>query len=116
VIALNLPALQVVMPLFGAPLCTLFGRGGRAWALAALLTWLAFLVSCALMVQVIEQGPVSYMFGDWPAPWGIEYRIDFLSAFVSLVVTGIASVVMPFSYHSVRDEIPADRHHLFYTA
>jgi len=116
VIGLNLAALQVVVPLFGAPLCTLIGRGARAWAFSLLVTWAAFALAIALMVEVTESGPISYMMGDWPAPWGIEYRVDFLNAFVVLFVTGVAAAVIPFAYHSVAAEIPADRHRLFYTA
>ena len=41
----NLAALQVVVPLIGAPLCTLFGRGILAWALSTAITWFAFAVS-----------------------------------------------------------------------
>ena len=115
-IGLNLPALQVVVPLFGAPLCTLIGRGARAWGFSLLVTWTAFALAIALMAKVAADGPISYMMGDWPAPWGIEYRVDFLNAFVALFVTGVAAAVIPFAYHSVAAEIPADRHRLFYTA
>ena len=115
-IALNLPALQVAMPLLGAPLCSLLGRGERAWAFAALVTWAAFAVAIALFARVLETGPISYAFGGWPAPWGIEYRVDLLSGFVLLFVTGVAAAIMPFARHSVRDEIPAHRHALFYAA
>ena len=115
-IGINLAALQVVIPLLGAPLCTLFGRGARAWTLATGITWLAFLVAIQLLIEVSANGTLSYTMGGWVPPWGIEYRIDLLSAFVLLIVTGIASAVMPFAYHSVQREIPADRHRLFYTA
>jgi len=116
VIAANLTALQVAIPLIGAPLCTLLGRGSRAWAISLIITWAAFAMAIGLMVQVVTDGPISYMMGDWPAPWGIEYRVDFLNAFVLLFVTGVASAVMPFAYHSVRAEISEDKHRLFYTA
>ena len=53
-IGLNLAALQVVTPLIGAPLCTLIGRGNRAWLLAAIVTWIAFAMSIALLVQGIR--------------------------------------------------------------
>ncbi len=115
-IAANLAALQVAVPLIGAPLCTLIGRGARAWALSLTITWAAFAMAIGLMVQVASNGPISYMMGDWPAPWGIEYRIDFFNAFVLLLVTGVASAVMPFAYHSVKAEISADKHRLFYSA
>ena len=115
-IAANLAALQVAVPLIGAPLCTLVGRGARAWALSLIITWAAFAMAIGLMVQVASDGSISYMMGDWPAPWGIEYRVDIFNAFVLLLVTGVASAVMPFAYHSVKAEISADKHRLFYTA
>ena len=115
-IAANLAALQVAVPLIGAPLCTLVGRGTRAWALSLIITWAAFAMAIGLMVQVASDGSISYMMGDWPAPWGIEYRVDIFNAFVLLLVTGVASAVMPFAYHSVKAEISADKHRLFYTA
>lgn len=115
-IALNLPVLPVVMPLFGAPLCTLLGRGSRAWACATVITWAAFAVAAALLAEVARNGPIAYTFGGWPAPWGIEYRVDFLSGFVLVFVTGVAAAVMPFAWRSVRDEIPEARQSLFYTA
>jgi multicomponent Na+:H+ antiporter subunit D len=115
-IAANLPALQVVIPLIGAPLCMLLGRGRIAWALSAAATWAGFAVAIALLVAVIEHGPISYTMGGWAPPWGIEYRVDYLSAFVLLIVSGIAAVVMPYAYHSVNSEIPESRQRLFYTA
>ncbi len=115
-IAANLPALQVVVPLIGAPLCTLFGRGSRAWILSLLLTWAALAMAVALLIKVLDQGTISYMLGGWAAPWGIEYCVDELSAFVLVIVAGIASVVMPFAHASVSHEIPAERHRLFYAA
>ena len=115
-IALNLPALQVVAPLLGAPLCSLLGRGDRAWAFAALTTWAAFGIAVALFARVLDGGAISYVFGGWPAPWGIEYRVDLLSGFVLLFVTGVASAIMPFARDSVRAEIASGRHAAFYAA
>lgn len=115
-IALNLAALQVVIPLIGAPLCSLFGRGRWAWLLAVLFTWSTLAVSIDLLITVNQHGPISYRMGDWPPPWGIEYRVDSLAALVLLLISAIASVVMPFAYNSVNDEIPKERHRLFYSA
>lgn len=114
-IGANLAALQVIVPLIGAPLCTLLGRGHRAWAFATAVTWFAFAMSIALMVTVLNEGPFSYFMGAWPPPWGIEYRVDFLSAFVLLFITGVASAIMVFAYHSVDNEIAEDRQSLFYS-
>ena len=46
----NLAALQVVVPLIGAPLCALLGRGTRAWALSLVVTWVSFGVAIALLI------------------------------------------------------------------
>ena len=39
-----------------------------------------------LLSQVAEHGTVSYALGDWAPPWGIEYRIDYLSGFMLVIV------------------------------
>lgn len=31
---------------------------------------------------MLQTGPISYHLGGWPPPWGIEYCVDVLSAFV----------------------------------
>ncbi len=110
----HLPALQVVVPLLAAPTCVLLRNGRAAWVLAALVTWTAFAISLGLLVQVVEHGTISYALGDWAPPWGIEYRVDLLSAFVLVIVSGIGSLVMPFARDNVEQEIPHQRVYLFY--
>ncbi len=112
----QLPALQVVVPLLAAPACLLVPRARWAWALALAATWAALGVAVALAQQVVHLGAVSYAMGGWPAPWGIEYRVDALSALVLLVVTGIGAVTMVFARDSVEREVPAPRIPLFYVA
>ena len=110
----HLPALQVVIPLLAAPACVALQHKRLAWLFALLVTWVAFSVSVALLLQVMESGPISYEIGGWEPPWGIEYRVDMLSALVLLVVSGIGSVVMPFARISVEREVPEERIYLFY--
>ena len=115
-IAANLPALQVVVPLMGAPLCVLLRRRNLAWGFATLISWAAFAAAVALLGQVLDSGPLSYELGGWAVPWGIEYRVDVVNGFVLLIVAGIGAAALPFARASVTFEIPADRHHLFYAA
>ncbi len=112
----HLPALQVVVPLLSAPLCALIARPRMAWATALVVSALAMLMSAALLQQVLDSGPISYALGGWAAPWGIEYRVDTVNAFVLLIVSTISTVVLPFALHSVEQEVRADRVGLFYTA
>jgi multicomponent Na+:H+ antiporter subunit D len=115
VIAENLPALQVVVPLLAAPLMVLVRRGTFAWLLATLVSWTALAIALTLAFKVREAGPISYAIGNWPPPWGIEYRVDALNSFVLVLVTLVASVVAPYARTSVAAELPRDQHYLFFT-
>jgi multicomponent Na+:H+ antiporter subunit D len=112
--AQHMPALQVVLPLMSAPLAILARRGSLPFALTTTAAWAAFAVAIALWMQAAHEAGVSYFIGSWPPPWGIEYRVDKLSAFVLLLVSGMAAVVLPYSRRSIEAEIPRDQHYLFY--
>ena len=113
-IAAHLPALQVVIPLMAAPLCVLLRRPVLAWALTLAVSWVVLAIAVALLLQVLESGPVTYPLGNWAAPWGIEYRVDLAGAFVLVIVAAIGAVVTPYARRSVEHEIPRDRIYLFY--
>jgi multicomponent Na+:H+ antiporter subunit D len=110
----NLPALVVVLPLLGAPLCVLLRHGRLAWLVAFAASIGSFAAAVALLLQVQAVGVISYALGGWQPPWGIEYRIDAVNAPLLVLVTAIAVVVMPFAPRSVAAEIPAERHYLFW--
>ncbi|MEJ2576554.1 MAG: monovalent cation/H+ antiporter subunit D family protein [Gammaproteobacteria bacterium] len=114
--AANLPALQVVVPLLAAPVCVLIGRGRLAWLFATLIAWLGLAISAALLLAVLDGSEAHYAFGNWDAPFGIDYVVDRLSAFVLLVVSGVGAIVLPYSWTSVQREIPEDQHRYFFTA
>ena len=114
-IAPHLPVLQIIVPLMAAPVCVALRHPRATWLLAVIISWLCLAMSVTLLQQVLATGPISYELGDWAAPWGIEYRIDTLNAFVMVIVTAIAATVMPFAKASVEAEIPEDRIYLFYT-
>ena len=113
-IAAQLPVLQVVLALVAAPVCILLRRGGLAWGLALAVSWAGFAIALTLLAQVYGGEPITYFFGGWAPPWGIEYRIDTLNAFVLVIIGAISSAVMLFAKRSVSREIPANRQHLFY--
>jgi multicomponent Na+:H+ antiporter subunit D len=114
VIAAHLPPLAVVVPLASAPLIVLLRRPSLAWAISVAAAWFAFAACLMLAAQVAASGPVSYAMGSWPPPWGIEYRIDALSAFVLVLVSGVAAVVAPYALKSVAAEVPGGQRYLYY--
>ncbi len=115
-IAAHYAALQVVAPLIAAPLCVLLRRGILAWLVTVAISWIALAIAIQLLIQVLATGTISYELGGWAAPWGIEYRVDSVNAFVLLIVSGISAVTAPYAHKTVVKEIPEDRHYLFYAA
>ncbi len=109
----HLPVLQIIVPMIAAPLCVLLRRRLLVLGFAILACWITFGLSVALLDQVLTNGVVRYEMGGWAAPWGIEYRVDLLSAFVLLLVSGIGAIVLTFAPRSLSDEVPVSRHYLF---
>lgn len=106
--------LLVVVPLLAAPVCILLRSGTAAWSIATAVAWAVFAIALYLLNTVLDSGTMVYRIGGWDAPWGIEYRLDAVGAFVVVIVAAIGAVVMPYAKRSVAAEIPAERHYLFY--
>ena len=101
----QLPVLPVVIPLIVAPIICLLPNGRAPWALATLVVWATFATCIGLLGAVLENGPISYYLGDWAPPLGIEYRIDAANGIILTLISGIAALVFPFSWNSVRKEV-----------
>ncbi|MFH1568782.1 MAG: monovalent cation/H+ antiporter subunit D family protein [Gemmatimonadota bacterium] len=112
----HLPALQVVVPLMAAPACALLRRRERAWICAAAASGLSLLIAIRLLWLVLAAGTIRYALGGWPAPWGIEYRVDAVSAFLLLLVTLIGTLVIAWAPASVARELGEARGHFVYAA
>jgi multicomponent Na+:H+ antiporter subunit D len=112
----HLPILLVVVPLILAPVAALVGRWRAAWLVAVAACWWAFGASILLLQRVRAEGVVSYELGGWQAPYGIEYRIDLVSAFVALIVAAIGAVTILYARTSIEREVAEDRGALFYSA
>ncbi|MGH8602606.1 MAG: monovalent cation/H+ antiporter subunit D family protein [Gammaproteobacteria bacterium] len=108
--------LQVVLPLLAAPLCVLLKNARLSWWLALLVTWGAFGIALTLLSTILTEGPIVYAMGGWAAPWGIEYRMDVLSGFMLVLVSGAGAVTIVYARDSVEHEVEPHRVYLFYTA
>lgn len=110
----HLPALLVVVPLMAAPVCFVVRRPVAAWGISLLVSWSCLAMAVGLLSLVMQGGPISYLLGGWAAPWGIEYRVDPLDAFVLVIVAAIGAIVALAAKRSVEHEIPEERRYLFY--
>lgn len=111
----HLPVLQVVLPLAAAILAALVRKGAIAWAIALVTSLAMPVIAFLMLMRVWDGGVLSYALGGWPPPYGIEYRIDILSAFVLLLISVSAAVMLPYAAASVTDEIGEGRRAWFYS-
>ena len=111
----HLPALQVVLPLFGALIAALVRRPLAAWLVAAIVSVASLVVAVMLFEEVLLKGVISYRIGGWDPSLGIEYRVDIVNALILVLVTAVATVIAPFARLSVAAEIPEDKIAWFYT-
>ncbi|MCC4832518.1 monovalent cation/H+ antiporter subunit D family protein [Shewanella sp. 10N.7] len=111
----HLPILQVVVPLIAAPLCWFLNRSKLVWIFALIVCAATCVNSILLLIEVMKSGTIIYELGGWEAPWGIEYRIDKLNAFLLLIISTIGTVVLFAANTSIQKELDKDRHTLFYS-
>ena len=112
----NLSLLLVVIPLIAAPVVAMLPNGKLPWLMVLLVTWICLAIAGWQLSIVLDGKIISYELGGWAPPWGIEYRIDAMNAFVALLVSGIAAITVPYALRSVEKEIPLQQTSLFYSA
>jgi len=110
----QLPALQVCLPLAGAALCALIDRRYIAWVLTTLISFAMPVIAVMMLIQVMTVGPISYAFGGWEPPFGIEYRVDVVNGFLLVLISVMGAIIMPYALRSVSAEIARNKQAWFY--
>lgn len=98
------PILVIIVPLLAAPVCAVFRGTLYPWLITTIISALTFWLSIDLMLQVMENGTVTYDLGGWAAPWGIEYVVDLLSAFMLVLISAISTGVLLYARESIANE------------
>jgi multicomponent Na+:H+ antiporter subunit D len=111
-----IPILLMVIPLLVAFTIPVIGMWKKqlCYPLVLLAIGASASLSITVMAEVISSGPVSYYLGGWMPPWGIEYRIDHLGAFMAVLLTCVSFLVAVYSKRSIQQEAP-DKEVAFYT-
>ncbi len=93
-------AASVLIPLVGI-------RWSRtAYPISVMAAGAALVAAGSNLLLVVRQGSLHYELGGWPAPIGIEYVLDPLSGFTSMVVAVVAFLTLLHSQRSVDLELP----------
>ncbi|MEA3429408.1 MAG: monovalent cation/H+ antiporter subunit D family protein [Thermodesulfobacteriota bacterium] len=104
----NYPALIVMVPFISALLVFVIGWWNRRLSCGLVIAVLVtvFLLSIGIMKDVMTNGTIHYWLGGWEPPWGIEYAVDYLNAFMLVIISFISLVVTIYSKKSVEKELP----------
>lgn len=103
----NAPALIPLILLFSAIITPVaaFKKKAIAYYIAIIASAATATLSIMNILRLADGGPFHYRFGNWPPPIGIEYVLDNLSGFITLVINCIAFLVLIYSRKIVRHEL-----------
>ncbi|MDI6870959.1 MAG: proton-conducting transporter membrane subunit [Bacillota bacterium] len=103
----HLGVLVVIVPLLAAYCAELPWQAWRRASLRlATVTAAAVFGFCVLLAaQVMQKGALLYAIGGRPAPWGIEFLIDPVAAYLLLGLSGIFFLVALFAEDELEAEI-----------
>jgi len=65
-----------------------------------------FVMSIFILHHVLTVGTISYWLGGWSPPWGIEYVVDALNAYVLVILLFLALVCVMYSKRNIEHELP----------
>jgi multicomponent Na+:H+ antiporter subunit D len=93
----------LLVPLVTAILCALTADRGSAGRWVSLAGALVLFACAALLVVTTANGAIlTTQFGDWPAPVGISFRIDRLSAIMVAISASIAVLASIYGFATHR--------------
>jgi multicomponent Na+:H+ antiporter subunit D len=102
----------VVIPFATAVLAMLAWRSIEAQRAISLIGAAALLASAAaIFLKVLAEGPVAMQAGGWPAPFGITFVADLLSAALVLLSALVALATLVFGLADVTPEEERQGHH-----
>ena len=110
------PIIPAVLPLALAPLCLLIKHSLFCWSLTVAAMFISCTASFFTLGQLSTQNELTYPFGGWDAPVGIEYSIDHLNGVLLFFISGIGLLLILLYSGSLRWDLKGSRHYFFYTA
>jgi len=107
----HFPVLIIVISLLSA--FTIFLAGWinrRSCIFISIATLIVqFILSILILRHVLVRGPIHYWLGGWKPPWGIEYVMDPLNAYVLVILLFLALVCAIYSKRNIEHELPEKR-------
>ena len=88
----QLPALIIMVPMLAALVIVIAGwlNPKYCFPLAVAALGVSLLSAIGVLHRVMTSGMFNYRMAGWVPPWGIEYRLDHLSALILVVIAAVA--------------------------
>ena len=104
----HFPVLVVVISLLSAFTILIVGRRNKnSCCFISIATILVQLVmSFYILNHVRTVGTIRYWLGGWSPPWGIEYVVDALNAYVLVILLFLALICVTYSKRNIEHELP----------
>ena len=112
----HFPVLIVGLSMFLAYTMLLAGYLNRRLPFFMSLAMNSFFLILSLFIlnHVLATGPIRYWQGGWRPPWGIEYVVDAMNAYLLVIVISMVILGLIYSRGNVRHEIEERKHVTFY--
>jgi multicomponent Na+:H+ antiporter subunit D len=88
----NLLIFPVLVPLIASFLCASLNKSNIAWRLGMIATLVSLITSVLLLIPLRHKLNLTYNFGGFLAPIGIEYKIDNLNILILILCSFMAAV------------------------
>ena len=104
----HFPVLIIVISLLSAFTILIAGwLNKKSCCFISFATILVQLVmSIFILRHVLTVGTISYWLGGWAPPWGIEYVVDALNAYILVILLFLALACVMYSKRNIEHELP----------
>ncbi|MGB2842366.1 MAG: monovalent cation/H+ antiporter subunit D family protein [Halobacteriota archaeon] len=104
----HFPVLVVVISLLSAFTILIVGRlNKKSCCFISIATILVqFVMSIYILNHVLTVGTIRYWLGGWSPPWGIEYVVDALNAYILVILLFLALLCVMYSKRNIEHELP----------
>ncbi|MBA7521182.1 Na(+)/H(+) antiporter subunit D [subsurface metagenome] len=111
----HFPVLVIVISLLSAFTILIVGRlNKKSCCFISFATILVQLVmSIFILNHVRTVGTIRYWLGGWSPPWGIEYVVDALNAYILVILLFLALLCVMYSKRNIEHELPQKIAHYY---
>jgi len=104
----HLPLLIVVSSIISSITILIAGWISRKspWYISTATILGQFISSILILKHIITIGTIRYRLGGWTPPWGIEYVMDELNAYILIILLFLALLCIIYSKRNIEHELP----------